>query len=109
MIKRQCIKVVSDPVGGYDILNQALVVIIDGLQIQMWRPASIDCLAVLIDLNKLEAAGGDGLAIAAAFPNTVVNHKEDSGFDPVIIRVNQYSALLEFAAVSLQHQIRGGV
>ena len=109
VIKRQCIEVVSNPGSVDDILNQVLVVLIDGLQIQVWRPASIDCFAVLVDLDKLEAAGGDGLAVAAAFPNTVVNHKEDSGFDPVVIRVYQYSALLEFAAVSLQHQIRGGM
>jgi len=55
VIKRQCVEVVSDPEGGYDILNLVLVVLIDGLQIQVWRPASIDCLAVLVDLDKLEA------------------------------------------------------
>src|SRR5690606_28004094 len=56
MVQRQGFEVAGDPRGLKNILQLFEVVVADRLQVQVGRPSSMPCLAVLIDFHELQAA-----------------------------------------------------
>lgn len=111
MIQRQRFQVACDPRCTKNVLHQFAVVIINGLQIKMRRPTGMMGVAMLVDLNKLQTAGGDGrlmlAADAPAFTDAVIYHEQHFGFSTVIVGVNQYRPLFQLAAMSRQDQVSG--
>ncbi|MNE16141.1 hypothetical protein D3C80_1090780 [compost metagenome] len=74
-------------------------------------PASVDCVAMLIDLDKLQTAGnGFGLTtvLRQVLPNTVVNHEQHLRLNAVVIGINENRALLELTAMCREDQVGAG-
>ena len=99
--ERQFFQIIIDPGRIKNRLHQFEVVCINGLQIEVWRPTRMVGIALLIDFDKLQAAGSDTLrrmmAGIRAFAHAVIHHEQHSGFQTVIIRIDQYSTLLPFS------------
>src|SRR5690554_1600867 len=106
------IKVLLEPVVLKNISDQLAVVVINGLEIEVWCPASVGGLPLTIDLYELQPAGHhllSTLVVAGAFTHAVIDHVQHFGFQAVICGVNQHCALFQPGSIALQNQVSGSV
>ncbi|MNZ54650.1 hypothetical protein D3C78_725570 [compost metagenome] len=77
----------------------------------MRRPPGVQGVAVLVDLDELQATRNHlGLcaALGGVLAHAVVDHEQHFRRGAVVVGVDQHRALLEFAAVGREDQVCGG-
>jgi hypothetical protein len=99
------LQAVVDPGRRQHVLDAREVGLGERLQVQVRCPAGEAGGTGGVDADELEPPGDDPRRVATGLAHAVVDHQQHPRLGALVVGVEQHGALLQLAAVGLQHQV----